>query len=308
MLTRNALLLLARQSWLRGWVERSRLIRPLVRRFIAGSTLEDALKVCAKLNNEGISASLDHLGENVATLQDARGSVEAGLEAIEEIQRRKIRATLSIKLTQFGLDLSEHQCRSNVSTLVERGRSADLQVEVDMESSVYTDRTLAIVRDLADQYGNVRAVLQAYLYRTEKDLEGLCDRGIPVRLCKGAYLEPPEAAFPEKAQMDENYLRLMRRMLERTLERSSDPAFATHDASMIRDVSEYARKIGVGVDRFEFQMLYGIARDLQRSLVREGYRLRLYVPYGVAWYPYFMRRLAERPANVWFLARNLAGN
>jgi proline dehydrogenase len=205
---------------------------------------------------------------------------------------------VSIKLTQFGLDLGDAICRDNVAPVVERAKAAGTRVEFDMESSGYVDRTLAIVAAMHERYGCVRAVIQAYLYRSEKDIERLSAAGIPVRLCKGAYKEPPEVAFERKAEVDANYLKLAKALLERGV----DPALATHDDRMVRAADGHAS------DRFEFQMLYGVRRDLQRSMVEQGRRLRLYVPYGEAWYPYFMRRLAERPANVLFLAKSVLRN
>lgn len=206
-----------------------------------------------------------------------------------------------MKLTQFGLDLSADQCRANVAMLVEQAASLASFIRVDMESSEYTDRTLDLVEDLHAQYGAVGTVIQAYLYRSRKDIERLCARRIRVRLCKGAYLEPATVAFPRKADVDKNYVQLMKVLLET----GEYPAIATHDERMIEAAKAYAAQRQLPKDRFEFQMLYGIRRDLQRRLVSDGYRLRLYVPFGKAWYPYLMRRLAERPANVFFLARHL---
>jgi len=212
-----------------------------------------------------------------------------------------VEASVSIKLTQFGLDLSEELCRRNVAALVAAARAVDGFVEMDIESREYVDRTLRIGTEMHERFGRVRSAIQAYLYRSGEDAAALCRKGVPVRLCKGAYREPASAAFPRKSQVDQNY----RRLSEVLLERGVYPALATHDPNMIEHALRFAAARGIPKSAFEFQMLYGIRRDLQARLVREGYRLRLYVPYGDAWYPYFMRRLAERPANLLFLARNL---
>lgn len=301
MLSRVVLLALSRQRWLRNWAEKNGFAQTAVRRFVAGSRLDDAVAVTRQLEAEGALATLDHLGENVTSITQAKESLAEALRAVARIRSEGLKATLSIKLSQFGLDLDESACRRLVFTLVKAAREADSRVEIDMESTVYTDRTLALVRDLHAEFGNVRAVVQAYLFRSEKDIEDLNRLGISVRLCKGAYLEGPEVAFAEKADVDRNY----RRLMERLLDGGAYPALATHDETIVRDAVDYAARRRIGPDRFEFQMLYGIRRDLQRDLSRRGFRVRLYVPYGVAWYPYFMRRLAERPANVWFLVKNL---
>lgn len=298
---RSLFLLLSRQPRLRHWIETSSLADRLTSRFIAGSSLAAALAVCAKLNADQIFAALDHLGESVTSLSEAAGSRDAYLAALDRIAQLGLKATVSIKLTQLGLDFSERECRRNVERLVEQARAVGSAVEVDMESSAYVDRTLALVADLHASYGSVRAVIQAYLYRSEKDIEDLCRQSIPVRLCKGAYQEPSTVAFPKKRDVDRNYVRLMIRLLTAGV----NPAIASHDKNILESAIRHVQENKIGRDRFEFQMLYGIRRDLQRRLIADGYRLRLYVPYGQAWYPYFMRRLAERPANVFFLARHL---
>lgn len=301
MISRAILLALSRQRWLRNWAERSGATRAAVRRFVAGSKLADAVAVARKLEAEGALATLDHLGENVTSMTQAESSLAEALAAVKAIRNEGLRATVSIKLSQFGLDLDETACRTLVSTLVSAAREADSRVEIDMESTVYTDRTLEIVRGLHAEYGNVRAVVQAYLFRSEKDIEDLNRNGISVRLCKGAYLEGPDVAFAEKADVDRNYRALMARLLDSGVA----PAIATHDETIVQEAIAHAARNHLGPEWFEFQMLYGIRRDLQRDLTRRGFRVRLYVPYGAAWYPYFMRRLAERPANVWFLLKNL---
>lgn len=269
-------------------------------RFVAGRTLEDALRACSNLRTEGVLSTLDHLGENVTSSQEADLSRDAYLKSLDGIADKQLASTVSVKLTQMGLDLSEQTARDNVRMLAARAKSYGTGVEVDMESSEYTDRTLAIVRDLHQQSGNVRSVIQAYLRRSAADIDQLCRERIPVRLCKGAYKEPAEVAFEKKAEVDESFERLMMKLLAD----GTYPAIASHDERLVRKAVEQARKRGLGPNHFEFQMLYGIRRDLQKELVAQGFRLRLYVPYGDAWYPYFMRRLAERPSNVWFMVKN----
>lgn len=282
-------------------METSQIARKLTKRFVAGDTLDDAIGVCRKLEREGILSTLDRLGENVTSLEEAAASRDAYLAVLERIHDAGLPSTVSIKLTQFGLDFSTEACFENVRRLVGRAREIGTIIEIDMESSDYTDRTLDIVTRLASETGSVRAVIQAYLRRTQTDIERLCDLRIPVRLCKGAYDEPGTVAFVTKAEVDANYVAVAQFLLDH----GTYPAIATHDEAMVNAVLEHLRTRNYGKDRFEFQMLYGIRRDLQSRLVAQGYRLRLYVPYGDAWYPYFMRRLAERPANVFFLVRNL---
>jgi proline dehydrogenase len=298
---RTALLFLSRQRWLRQWMETSSFAQPLTRRFIAGRTLDEELAVCRRLEAENILASLDHLGENVTSVEESRSTRDSYLDILDRIAASGLRATISAKPTQLGLDLGEHVCLDNFSALVERARSLGSAVEIDMESSEYVDRTLRVVSSVHQQYGSVRAVIQAYLYRSEKDIECLNAAGIPVRLVKGAYREPATVAWPKKKDVDASFLRLTRQLLER----GTNPAIATHDPAIVAETVRIVRTGTVEPASFEFQMLFGIRRDLQRQLVADGFRVRLYVPYGDAWYPYFMRRLAERPANVIFLARNL---
>lgn len=299
---REALLFLSRRQRLRRWMETSPLAARLTSRFIAGRRLEDVIAVASRLLQEGILATLDHLGENVTSPQEAAAARACIGDALDAIARSALPATVSIKLTQFGLDISDSLCRANVESVLLKARSIRSRVEIDMESSHYVDRTLRIVEDLHSAHNGLRAVLQAYLYRTPDDLRRLNSLRIPVRLCKGAYKEPPAVAWPKKHDVDSSYAHLARLMLDE----GEDPAFATHDPRMIDAVLEHAARSGRNPSSFEFQMLYGVRRDLQRLLVSRGYRLRLYVPYGDAWYPYFMRRLAERPANVFFILKNLA--
>ena len=298
---RTLLLFLSRQRWLRRFMEHSAAARTLTRRFVAGNSLSEEVAVCRQLNAEGILATLDYLGENVTSIDEARTSRDTYLRSFDAIATEKLQASVSIKLTQFGLDFSVSDCAANVRPLVERASRLGTRVEIDMESSEYTDRTLEVVEQMHREFGCVRSVIQAYLHRSERDIDRLNALGIPVRLCKGAYREPAEVAIQDKAEVDRNYLKLSRLLLDH----GTYPAFATHDPAMIRAAIQHAKEKGIGKDGFELQMLYGIRRDVQKEVSGLGYRLRLYVPYGDAWYPYFMRRLAERPANVWFLFRNL---
>jgi proline dehydrogenase len=286
-------------------MENSAASQRLTSRFIAGRTLEDGMRVVQRLSSEHILSTLDFLGENVTSLDEAAVSKQAYTQALEAIERAALPATVSIKLTQFGLDFSEQACCENVVPLIECARRMNSRIEIDMESSAYTDRTLRIVTSLHDRFdGHIRAVIQAYLFRSEADIRMLSEKGIPVRLCKGAYSEPSSVAFPNKVDVDANYLSLMKLLLRE----GTYPAIASHDEKILREALRFVVEQNIAPDRFEFQMLYGIRRDLQRELVARNFRLRLYVPYGDAWYPYFMRRLAERPANLLFLARNLLRN
>ena len=300
-LLRRAFLYFSKQPQLRKWFETSTSAQPLTRRFVAGLTLDDAIPVVEELGTSGALASLDYLGENVRNLAEAAAARQAYLQALERIRSGNLHATVSAKLTALGLDLDRRQCVWNAEALVEAARDMGTRVEFDMEGSDYTDRTLDIVHRLHKEFGAVRAVIQAYLYRSVDDVDALCEAGIPVRLCKGAYRESPDVAFPKKSDVDENYRYLMQVLFDH----GTHPAIATHDAGIVDRTMSYARKNGIAADEFEFQMLYGVRRDLQNLVLTEGYRLRVYVPYGAAWYPYFMRRLAERPANVMFVARSL---
>lgn len=301
MLLRHLLLFLAARKGLRRWMETSPLAGRLTARFIAGETLDEALKVCQSLDQHCALLTLDRLGENVTSLEDAAASRDGYLEAMRRVGELGLPASVSIKLTQFGMDVSEEICRLNVTRLVEAASRYGNWIEIDMESSDYVDRTLRLVVDLHRSYANIRGVVQAYLRRSATDVEALCREGVPVRLCKGAYREPEAIAYQKKREVDSSYVRLMKTLLERGVY----PGIATHDAVIIAETKRFASERGIPAGRWEFQMLYGIRRDLEQSLIQEGYRLRLYVPYGESWFPYFMRRLAERPANLMFLLRNL---
>ncbi|MGD1092220.1 MAG: proline dehydrogenase family protein [Bryobacteraceae bacterium] len=275
--------------------------RKFTKRFVAGETLDEALAVCASLQGQGILATLDHLGESVTSLAQAAQSCASYMDALAKIYDSKLPATVSIKLTQFGLDLSEEVCLNNVRRLVAQAKTIGDRVEIDMESSAYTDRTLRMVSQLAEETGAVRSVIQAYLFRSAADVDRLNQQRIPVRLVKGAYDEPTSVAYASKREVDRNYVTLMKTLLDRGV----NPAIGTHDENIVGEAFRYARERHIASDQFEFQMLYGIRRNLQQRIVDLGYRLRLYVPYGTEWYPYFMRRLAERPANALFVLRNL---
>lgn len=280
--------------------------RGLSSRFIAGKSLDDALRVCKKIREEGITATLDYLGESVTSVEEAGACREMCIQALHALHDAGLEPNVSLKLTQFGMDLSLEVCEANVETLVQTASSLGGFIRIDMEGSVYTERTLELVQRVHRKYGACGTVIQAYLHRSGDDVASLIQQGIRIRLCKGAYLEPADVAFPAKADVDSNYIALGQVLLGATLKQPGYyPAIATHDERMIDGIESFAREKGIGHDAFEFQMLYGIRRDLQKRLVKDGYRMRLYVPFGEAWYPYFMRRLAERPANVLFLLRNL---
>jgi proline dehydrogenase len=299
---RGTLLYLSHQKNLRKWMETSAEARRLTSRFIAGNTLEDALRVARELRDRRMDASLDHLGENVATEAEARQARDAYLDALRRIAAERLSATISMKVTSLGLDISPDLCRDNTEALVKTAEETGSRIEFDMEDARYTDRNLALVREMHERHGgHVRAVIQAYLYRSEADIEDLNRRGIPVRLCKGAYQESPSIAWPNKPDVDNNFVRLMKTLIDR----GTLPAIATHDEAMVGQAIAYVKANRIEPDRFEFQMLYGVGRRLQQQIVNRGYRLRVYIPYGSAWFPYFMRRMAERPANVFFIARQL---
>lgn len=303
---RTALLAFSRSRVLREAFTRRRLFPTAVSRFIAGPDITDALAVVERLSARGFRATLNHLGEHVDSAAAAVAEVEAQREALARLRAAGLSSHLSVKLTQLGLDVGADLCASNLRQILAEAAALPTFVRVDMEGSAYTERTLALYRVLRPAFPNVGVVLQAYLHRTAADLEALLPLGVNVRLCKGAYREPASIAFPRKRDVDQNYLRLAARLLAPdSLERGAFAAFATHDPRMVAGVRRLAAERNVPRDRFEFQMLYGIGRDLQRTLVAAGYGVRIYIPYGDAWYPYFMRRLAERPANLVFLLRSL---
>jgi proline dehydrogenase len=282
-------------------METSSTARRLTHRFIAGETLQQELEVCSRLQAQGVFSALDHLGENVTRIEEASVARDQYLEALDAIAARKLPASVSLKLTQFGLDFSEDACVENLKKVARRAQEIGTRVEVDMESSAYAETTFRIVERVAAEFPVMRLAIQVYLYRTPKDIERFNKLGISVRLCKGAYLEPPEIAIPDKSDVDRVYAELMKVLLDH----GTYPALGTHDENLVAQALRYVREKNIPPERFEFEMLQGIRGDLQRKVVQEGYRLRVYVPYGAAWYPYFMRRLAERPANAFFVAKNL---
>lgn len=301
MIFRNLLLTLSENKTLTGIIARNRAVSRLARRFVAGDTLADAIREIKELNSRSIAATIDHLGENVADEKGAEEATEVYLEILEALNRENLDANVSVKLTQLGLDIGLEFCRSHLHKIAEKAGKFGNFVRIDMESSEYTDRTLDIFRSAFRTYGNVGIVIQSYLYRSEADVEAINDLKARVRLCKGAYREPKEIAFPRKIDVDNNFLKLARLLLKD----GTYPAIATHDEKMITGTRRLAKELDVDTKDFEFQMLYGIRRDLQARLVDEGYRMRVYIAFGRMWAPYFMRRLAERPANVFFLLKNL---
>jgi proline dehydrogenase len=297
---RFALLKLSENKKFGTWVTSNGTTRRMARRFVAGETLEEAIAAARRCNDAGMMVSLDHLGENVANTSDAQRSRDAYLEIYERIAEEKLQANVSCKLTQLGLDINHEFCAGLVLSIVERAASFDNFLRIDMEGSAYTQRTIDLVKRIRARNPAVGTVIQSYLYRSEKDIGDLLACGCRIRLCKGAYKEPEEVAFPRKADVDANYIRLMQILLSSGFYH----AIATHDPHMIAATIRYAAAKGISKDDFEFQMLYGIRTDLQQRLVKGGYRVRIYIPFGSEWFPYFMRRLAERPANVGFILRN----
>jgi len=297
-------ILLSENRMLRAIAERSAIGRRLSSRFVAGMTVHEALDASAATNERGMSVSVDNLGENVTNLEEARESAQLYHDTIDEITERKLDANVSLKLTHMGLDIDEAVSRTIVNEVVAHAAKRNNFVRIDMEGSPYTQKTLDVVRELHGQPGNaghVGAVIQTYLHRSERDVEELCAEGIRIRLCKGAYKEPPEIAFQAKADVDANFVKLMRILLKS----GTYHGIATHDPKMIEATLAFARSENIPPNAFEFQMLYGVRRDLQEQLVRDGWRMRVYIPFGTEWYPYLMRRLAERPANAVFILKNL---
>ena len=300
---RSAFIALSHNRPLLRFCEHSRLGARLNSRFIAGMAPDDALRVAEEVNRQGIAVTLDSLGESVTSESEAHLAADVYHKLLDSIAARGIKANVSVKLTQMGLEQSADLAESIAGNLVVHARATENFVRIDMEDSRLTQVTLDIVRRIHARpamRGAVGVVIQSYLYRSQADVEQLLADGIRIRLCKGAYKEPPDVAYPRKANVDANFLKLSHMLLDSQIYHG----LATHDEAIVEAAKAYAASRGIGRDHFEFQMLYGVRRDLQRNLVRDGYKVRVYVPFGTEWYPYFMRRLAERPANVLFLARN----
>lgn len=295
------MLSLANNKIVTDYISKKGMTSGFARRFVAGETIEEAVKAVVDLNRKKIASILDYLGENVTDRAKAKEARDHYLSALDRIKENKINSSISVKLTQLGLDIDEALCKRYIETIVAQAERYGNSTEIDMEDSHYTERTLTIFKELRKTHENIRVCIQAYLYRSEKDLSDLNAMRAKVRLCKGAYNEPDTVAFQDKRDVDWNYRNLTRLLLAA----GTHPAIATHDESMIRYAKTCVKEMGVRPEAFEFQMLYGIRRDLQEKLSNEGYPMRVYVPYGKEWAPYFMRRLAERPANTWFVIRNL---
>jgi len=301
MLARALVLRVAEWPPFKRWITHSSMTRGLVNRFIAGEHLDDAIQVTRQLNAQGFLVALDYLGESTTRPEEAENAARQYIALLKRIAEAGVNACISIKLTQLGLDLGYDLCRQHLECVLRTAHEHNNFVWIDMESSRHTDHTLDLFSELYPLYPNSGTVLQSYLYRTPSDLERLLALGARIRLVKGAYAEPREVAYPDKHSVDRQFKLLM----ERLLECGREPAIATHDVRLIQHAKQYAAKIGLRKDQFEFQLLYGISRELQKRLVMEGYRTLIYVPYGEQWYPYFSRRLAERPANLYFILRSL---
>ena len=297
---RSTLLKLSENKKFGTWVTSNKTTRRMARRFVAGETLREAIAAARSCNDVGMAASLDYLGENVANTSDAQRFRDEYLEIFETIAQEKLLANVSCKLTQLGLDINSEFCFGLVLSIVERAASFENFLRIDMEGSAYTQRTVDLVKRVRSRNPAVGTVIQSYLYRSEKDVIDLLACGCRIRLVKGAYKEPEDVAFARKADVDGNYVLLMQTLLSSGFYH----AIATHDQHLIAATIRYAAEKRIAKDDFEFQMLYGIRTDLQRRLVKDGYRVRIYIPFGNDWFPYFMRRLAERPANVGFILRN----
>lgn len=299
---KSFLLYLSRSEGFKKFLSRFKSFNNVTSRFVAGENLEDAVAAIRQLNERGITSSFDHLGESITSDAETQREVDEYVRVLDSIAENKLDSNVSVKLTQLGLDVSRDLCYANTRRIVETAqRHNNNFVRIDMEDSPKTDGTLDVFRRLRSEFENVGIVVQAYLYRTEQDVDELLKIGARIRLCKGAYKEPPSVAFASKADVDANFIKVTKKLLTSGIYHG----IATHDENIINATTEFVKERNIPSDRFEFQMLYGIRRGLQETLVREGYRLRVYVPYGRYWYPYFMRRLAERPANVWFILKNI---
>jgi proline dehydrogenase len=302
---RRILLYLSAAGWARGLVSSLGIARRMARRFVAGETLAEAIEATRTLNRDGLLVSLDYLGESVARAEDTDEVVRMYRQILTEIEANNLKASVSLKLTHLGLDISEDLCVTNLRHILSEAKQrGNIPVTIDMESTAYTDRTLRIYRTMRDEYDfhNVGTVIQAYLYRSLEDMRALAQENAHIRICKGAYLESPEVAFPQKSDVDKQYVKIVEEYL--TTPTCAYLCIATHDENMIAAAEQTVKQHQVSSDRYEFQMLYGIRSSRQYELAAAGYKMRVYVPFGEAWYPYFMRRLAERPANLWFFAKS----
>ncbi len=297
---KGTLLYLAQNGNVRNFVVHNRATRGVSRRFVAGEVLDDAVEATRALNKRGMHVSLDHLGENVSDAKEAASAAQDYINILDRIKQAGVDANISIKLTALGLDISQELCEQNLIRILEHGQQFPIFVRIDMEGSAYTEQTVDITLRMHERFEHVGTVIQSCLYRSKKDTEQLIAQGVRVRLVKGAYKEPKSVAFQNKSEVDHNYVRLMTMLLLH----GNYPAIATHDEAIINATCKYARDNGISKAAFEFQMLYGIRRDLQEKLVGQGYNMRVYVPYGSQWYPYLMRRMAERPANLVFVMSN----
>lgn len=303
MLTRSALIYLSRQEGLKEFAAKFGLFKKLTTRFIAGETIDEAVAAIRELNARGCTSTFDHLNESVSSIAETEAEVREYLDVLAHIDETGIDSNVSIKLTQFGLEIDPELTYRNVRRIVEDATRRGNFVRVDMEGSNVTQATIDVFKRLRAEFGlnDVGIAVQSYLYRTMDDVRDVLKIPARIRLCKGAYNEPPDVAYPDKKGVDDNYVRVMEVLLSSGVYHG----IATHDPKMIDATVAFAQREGIGKGAFEFQMLYGIRRDLQEQLARDGYRMRVYVPYGKHWYPYFMRRLAERPANIWFVLKNL---
>jgi len=301
MPTKSVLLHLSTSQSFKSFLTKFKSFNNVTRRFVAGEDLGDAARAVRELNQKRIAASFDHLGESIASEPETREEVREYLRVLDTIAGNSLESNVSVKLTQLGLDISRDLCFENARTIIVAAAARNSFVRIDMEDSTKTDGTLDVFRRLRTEFDNVGIVIQSYLHRSENDVDELLEAGARIRLCKGAYDEPSSVAFTKKADTDDNYVRLMKKLLGSGIYHG----IATHDERMITATKRFAAENRIGAETFEFQMLFGVRRDLQEKLVAEGYRMRVYVPYGRYWYPYFMRRLAERPANLWFVAKNM---
>jgi proline dehydrogenase len=314
---RSLFIMLSKLSWAQKLIMGMPFARKMAQRFIAGDTIEDAIDAIKTLNQKGILATLDHLGENTTNPSEAKSATQAIIDIIDAVDRNHVRSNISIKLSQIGFALSDNICQENLKKILAHAKGKKIFIRIDMEDSSTVEKTIKIYNTVRkDGFNNTGLVIQAYLYRSEQDVKTLLQSATRFRLCKGAYKEPAQVAFPKKSDVDENYDKITALLMDAALALGSPagsedgltpplPAIATHDVKRIEYARAYAEKIGLPRNAYEFQMLHGIRRDIQEELSQAGYRIRIYVPFGTQWYPYFMRRLAERPANVWFLMTNL---